>query len=602
MNFPIYIEFKDLLNDKITELLNLLDINNSFESNMLTKKYQDNNLFNWIEDNIIKNISNNGINYHLLNLETIKYKPGDNFEKHQDCTDFNSNEFINYTFLLNLISCEEGGEIILHFDDNKYIFESNNLGSLLLFKRNIIYEDLDVIKGEKYILKGYLLGFNDNNNNQDVVIVTLKKSPNLQYILPAYKINNTMYGAFYNFSKQQNPNQHVFYFNDEEISKDSFEYYYNMYIKEYTIEEIFNRNKELDYIGIQNNDVLSKINDFINDANEDIMLLSYDNYYKLVNVNFGENIIPFNMVTFSVGIHEIIIWCGIYNNLFITCDPNMPGLTDQHIYNMDKKTDITFDNGSNDEFYYYSDDSDNKNDSNNDFDIIFRNHSNDSDSDSEYYSDSDYYSDFDSDYYANETADEYGNSVKKLLDKLKINGPSFFIPSKEWSRYIEHFDVKMTLFIRKYLWEQYGLRPINEMTMINNNCNDSLRKYVNKIINGLSKRNDDAYNTVLRGYNETIEIDHHYQSHLKKKYKLIDNMKQLTETFKKSSIIINPNIRNINVNNFVDAILKTNHISELDKIGVFDYINRKNIHISWNIVYKMGFIKIDKFLENKSNK
>lgn len=581
MDLPAYTEHESLLNNYETkELLNLLDIDNSVckEShvfNRITKEnvvnkhlrssqkieYRDNKLFDWIETNVVKKICNNYISYHLIrnDLEVVKYKKGDYFKKHQDYINFDSNEFKNYTFLICLNPCEFGGETVLHIDDQEYIFDCTAKipGSLLLFKKDTIHEGKEVLEGEKYILKGNLLGFvNNNKEMQDIIIVSLKKSPGLQYILPVNRINDTMYGAYYNFSKQQNPHENIFYFYDEETNKDSFEYFYNTYVKEYTLKEFYNRRIDLDYMGIKETNLLSELTQFINDKNTEIMMLSYDNYYKLCNINFGKEIVPFNMVTLKTENIEIIIWCGVYNNLFVTCDPCVRKIT----YNSDFLPKIFLNNSR-------------------------------SESDSESGSESDSESDSgsDSNFYSESKKKSIEKDLIELFQNFKINDSILFVPNLEWKQYVDKYLTLGVSLVRSHLWKNYGLTPINKLTMIKKNNNESLHEYVMNIMDGISKINN--------GYSGD---DGQYNYESSSKLQLINNINGCYENIKSDKIEVN-DLNNLNLNKFVENILNAQYISKLDNTKMSESFCNETYYVTWDIIYRMGFIKINNYLENKSN-
>jgi hypothetical protein len=85
----------------------------------------------------------------------IKYSEGDYFKKHQDYVNFSSNEFQNYTFLVCLKACIEGGETVLYLDNENRdkgttIDTSKKEGSILLFQKELLHEGKEVLKGIKF--------------------------------------------------------------------------------------------------------------------------------------------------------------------------------------------------------------------------------------------------------------------------------------------------------------------------------------------------------------------------------------------------------------------------------------------------------------------
>lgn len=166
-----------------------------------------------------------------------------------------------------------------------------------------------------------MIVYNTNNlPKEDFLVVSLEKHPGFQYLLSVNSIKDTMYQAYYNFEKSKNLNNNIFYFCDKETNKSTFEYFYNNYIKQTTWNEISLIDNELDYLGVKEKGFIYGVNNFINQEDEEIFLCSMKNYYKIADVDFGEYIIPFNMISLETEGIELIIWSGIRNNLFVACD------------------------------------------------------------------------------------------------------------------------------------------------------------------------------------------------------------------------------------------------------------------------------------------
>ena len=132
MNFPGYIYSQDFLSkDELNDLLAILDIDNQNDKeshvynriqkvNIINKhlrssrkiEYRDPLLFNWVEEHIIKPLNEQSSNKFMLvqnDLEVVKYSKGCYFKRHTDYINFDSNSFRNYTFLICLYACKDGG-------------------------------------------------------------------------------------------------------------------------------------------------------------------------------------------------------------------------------------------------------------------------------------------------------------------------------------------------------------------------------------------------------------------------------------------------------------------------------------------------------------
>lgn len=226
-------------------------------------EYRDEKLFDWLETHVVKTL-NTKINSFYFNLvrndvEVVKYNEGDFFRKHQDYINFDSNEFRNYTFLMCLRACEQGGETILH---------ENPTASG--------EEQQQVLSGQKILLKGNLLCFRDTTP-KDYIIIELAKANDepwvisvelLQCAAPTYS-----YMAFYHFEKQRKPENHTFLYRESELTAFQFSLFYQRVMACTTqLKQVI---QSLDYLGLtRNRKVVRKFLKWLNNTDgEDSLIL-----------------------------------------------------------------------------------------------------------------------------------------------------------------------------------------------------------------------------------------------------------------------------------------------------------------------------------------
>jgi hypothetical protein len=147
-NFPGWLVVEDILSSsELEEFMAMLDIdsqkpkeshvyNRVTKTNLVNKhlrssrkiEYRDDALFDWLETHLVNPLNDtyNDFKFYLVrnDVEVVQYSEGDFFKKHQDYINFDSNEFKNYTFLLCLGACQEGGETLIyesHSEDHHVI-------------------------------------------------------------------------------------------------------------------------------------------------------------------------------------------------------------------------------------------------------------------------------------------------------------------------------------------------------------------------------------------------------------------------------------------------------------------------------------------------
>jgi hypothetical protein len=320
---------KSLLNPDNNE--NNLNKNLKISGNV---EYNDKILFDWVDNNIIYSLNhmlieeNHSYSFLLIknNIEVIEYQEGDFVNSWQNNVNTDTNDFKIYTFILSLNNCQEGGELFLHNNDNnneneiEFNNKIQNSGTLFLFQKDIIYGQKIIKKGTKYIMRGNLLCV--KNNIADLLIINLKKSYGYIYIIPIEYLQNNkkcLYYTFYTFQKTQNKDQKIFYYDEQILDYNSFNIFYEQIMPHFVnINEI---KKNLDYIGFIYDEFLFKFNKFIKGNCENNGFFCNDNdYYHLLTIDKPNNIIPFQMISVTIENEEFILWFGLYDNLFATCD------------------------------------------------------------------------------------------------------------------------------------------------------------------------------------------------------------------------------------------------------------------------------------------
>jgi hypothetical protein len=353
MDFPSYIYNGNHLNqEKINELLELLSIDNrdylesqvyvtSEKKNIIEKtvrsskkiEYKDEQLFNWVNTNCIQNLNTDTYRFILIHndITVIKYNQGDFFKKHQDFVTLHSNEFYNYTFVVCLHACEDGGETLLYDsqDTAQSFITGKKQGSILVFPKDTFHEGKMIEKGTKIILSGNLICLKnkdplDLENNEEYLIVMLNdgKTP---YILSIAYLRQfhpqTMYISSYDFKKSSDPNHdNIQYHIEKELTNEQFQYFYKQIQNNNDFAQLSELNNKLNYIGFKDDSVSMKFINYVNGDSEKTFLCKPHNYNKLLKLiaNEESNILPFQLIYLSNV--KCVIWFGVYDELFGTRD------------------------------------------------------------------------------------------------------------------------------------------------------------------------------------------------------------------------------------------------------------------------------------------
>jgi len=218
-NFPIYEQFNQLLNDdEYNQILSKVNLEINFENlkmlnlkneiNTFKKVYNDEELYNIINDTIINKLNKNNLNFQYVlikdEIEIIKYIENDSLkiqQQQQHSHYEHQNEINHYNMMIFLnVECE-GGDIILYsfknINKNKNIIIQAKNGNILIFKNELTYENTIIKKGYKYILKANLWL---NKKCNDTFIIKFKD--NRFYIIPMDIIKKyplSYFGAYINF-------------------------------------------------------------------------------------------------------------------------------------------------------------------------------------------------------------------------------------------------------------------------------------------------------------------------------------------------------------------------------------------------------------------
>lgn len=332
--------------EKLAELLHLLSLNTQkwSKSKVYDTKNEENivnisarsskrirytqpELFEWVNDNIVDKLDTmvEESNFTLLHndLEVIMYQPGDFFSKHQDFEVVQSDEYRNWTFLICLNACQEGGETVIHNGETKYTIQttSKHPGGLLTFPKEAFHEGLPVVEGTKMILMGNLLQYQKERKDR-LLVVNLLQNPGKSYVLPfklVMQCPTSSYAAFIEFQDSLGEEKQVLYYNEPELDHVEFaEYYKRLTV---TADKLIDINMSLDYLGMPVDNCFFQFNRFLNDDSLTYFTCPIADYYNLLQVDFPKEILPFQVVC----IEEFCIWFGFYDNLFAAVDIVLDG-------------------------------------------------------------------------------------------------------------------------------------------------------------------------------------------------------------------------------------------------------------------------------------
>lgn len=377
---PQYVYDETFLSDsELSELKGLLNIdsmnyvtshvyNRISKENFIDKhlrssekiEYREEIIFNWLENHLVKKLNSQTSSFSFAlvrnDVEVVKYKLGDFFKKHQDYVNFDSNEFKNFTVLLCLVAptCDVsqsiGGETLLYLDgpDSKATsFRGTGQipGSLLALQKTVIHEGAEISssKGSKIILKANLICFSKMLEQQDLIIVDLKKNHGKQYVLPANCLDkDSIYFAFYNFKKRLTPTSNRFYFEEIHMDESTFKLLYPKLIgmsvddtRNFKTEQKKLQKELIAYAGITPVSKYTEYNSFINEKKSPIWLCTMNDYYKFLNCPRPDTVLPFQLVTLESDGKRCILWFGIFDNIFGTCD--LQSLLPENMYDHDGK-------------------------------------------------------------------------------------------------------------------------------------------------------------------------------------------------------------------------------------------------------------------------
>ena len=329
MSYPESICLENICN--VEEFLSLVELDNFepskvYETNSKTnlivptvrsssrRQYTDNTLFDWVEKNLIAKLNEayTDARFSLVrnDLDVIHYRPGDYFKAHQDHVNVKSNMFENYTFIMCLKGCKEGGETIL-YDLEKhptlYTCTGQSPGSALVFLKTTLHEGAPVLKGEKLILMGNLLAF----PTATVDFLSIRG-----FLFPVDKLpKKSEYAAFYHLQKQCNPEKHVFTYNSVDVTDSDLARLWNFYACSQDLE---NSNIRLERSGLARGTLNTRVDKFLS-GTEKILLCTMNEYYGCLDA-LPENIVPVHVITINPRDMEYVIWAGFGNNLFMCCD------------------------------------------------------------------------------------------------------------------------------------------------------------------------------------------------------------------------------------------------------------------------------------------
>lgn len=339
--YPIFKEFDNLLlENDITELYNRSNLSldklntaeifiNETKKNIVDKNirnckeiYLDNNISNWLDSIITPKINKYFNDIYFINSSSksriIYYEENEFFAKHTDVINIDSNYFKNYSLLINLIPCEEGGETVLYINE-KFSYYSNNTskkpGAGLIFPKSTLHEGLPIKKGKKLIL---FMNYFCYKKEKDYIIVNIEENGEI-FVLPVEILEktNSIYNSFYHFEKTNNLDKHIFYYNEKNLNSEEFKIFY---------EDLFDKCK----YEFENYDIIKKKMDylcydlkFIKNFDFNLKPLELDNF-KIVNENNGlfSQLSTFNSKIITIEEYVFVEYLYI-NDKLIFCHPNI---------------------------------------------------------------------------------------------------------------------------------------------------------------------------------------------------------------------------------------------------------------------------------------
>ncbi|AYV84192.1 MAG: prolyl 4-hydroxylase alpha subunit [Hyperionvirus sp.] len=538
--------------------------------------YEQHNLFNWINCKLVSRFNKSlKWNFALIDntLDLVKYNKGDFIETHQGFIYHDCKEFFEYTFIICLQACNAGGETIFYSEDVSENPIVLGVGDVIVFKKNTPYENKEIIDGRKIILTGNLLCFPKSLNKEDQVDFVVVKISDKVFTIPVNEMkqnySDCTYYKFYTFEKKQNPNHTIFIYNEDGIGLTEF-------VKIYDIIMDLNHgdsrlSNALDYVNVRWSDEKKyrhELHEFINDAEKEIHVVSLDKYYKMLKIFDDSNnnqsfadVLPFQLITLepsaivsdSLNDHgsdrifqSLIIWMGVYNNIFATCDQCLSNLC-----HSDEASD--------------EDSVQNANDTIPDEKVV-----------------DDRMTREDYDAYANKfLPNNTRNQIKLIRDRLhKLSKNLVMIPfcvdelmSSIWGSAFVGKKEDIYQEIRLYIWKYYSLDSIDDVLDQEDINNDlKLQNFIVDIINsgeGTGDQQSPLHGKLKKESSELKQDNENIESRLNKK--LLDRL---------------------DINQVIQKIMKIDTISRSESNFVKERFDANTDFGSYNIVYKLGFIKI----------
>lgn len=349
MSYPIYKEFDSLLtNDEIDQFYKFISIENiNFETAQIYDRKTDENkrddalrkckeclltgeALEWLDNIITKRINTDKNNRFVLmknKARIISYDETDFFGKHTDVINVHSSEFKNYSLLMNLEPCEEGGETALYInDDFSYVSKvtGQKRGGALLFPKTLLHEGLPIKKGKKVILFVTYACFLED---RDFIVVTVESE---NFVIPVSLIiddKDLVYTTFYNFKKRQNKDQHIFMFKEDGVDLNTFRIFYDDLMTKTGAFDLIESKEDYDNIHHHMDYLGHKISDLANydETVKNFTLEVYEkNSWGIIKESVGKNTVfaPFqcSIITFK----EIMFVSNLkVNDELIFCTPNI---------------------------------------------------------------------------------------------------------------------------------------------------------------------------------------------------------------------------------------------------------------------------------------
>lgn len=514
-------------------------------------EYTDPAVFDWVDQRVLQPLARElGDQLRLVlvrnDIEVVKYNEGDFFKKHQDYVNFDSNEFKNYTLIMCLQGCEEGGETVLYAPDGtaETVPETGRSpGSLLLFRKETVHEGREILKGTKQILKANVLCYRDSPELGDLIVVSLSKAPGRQYVIPVRALEQhptCVYRAFYNFRREAGDQGHVLHYREDQLTDAEFRALYERLVP--ASPSARDHLRSLDYAGLlPAYRRLAALQQFCHDSSQTFFPCSVGDYYELIKCQW-EGLWPVQVLTFETEGQRLVVWCGTHDNRLVTCDLHIVG-----------------ENGWEDELADCSDDSETEAPGDASASASASQPSPDP-------------------RLTDEEWDSFQKAVNRATTEFKLDGDAFF-PRRAHDR-DGHESCPLRNLVLWEVWERFGLRPLAECSSAGGPGPEGLRRYASALMDDVSKR-------------EGHDGSNAYRMAGDRRYQLIDSPDTTEQQYAETGEPFDADRFRLEVDpaKLVDVVMRHAQVSGLNKAQSSEYHCNETYYVTYDVVFRVGFVK-----------